>query len=70
MKIESFEFKRYFDSVFFFFFFCFMAKYFPDARLSPHIRSGLDVLKKSVIFSGISIQFLDFSYLLSALFPY
>ena len=53
MKIESLEFKLYFDVVFFFFFvvvfffFCFfvlffvltiLIKYFPDARLSQQIR--------------------------------
>ena len=57
MKIESFE-----------IFFAILATYFHDPRLSPQIRSGPAVLKKSVIFSGISIQLLDFSYLLSTLF--
>ena len=42
MKIESLEFKLYFD-VFFFFFVLFfvlaiLIKYFPDARLSQQIR--------------------------------
>ena len=35
MNIESLEFKLYFDGVFFLFFFAILAKYFPDARLSP-----------------------------------
>ena len=39
--------------------------YFPNARLSLQIRSGPVLLTKSIIFSGNSIQFLDFSYLLS-----
>ena len=70
MKIESLEFKFYFD-VFFsfgFFFFAILAKYFHDARLLPQIRSGPVVLTKSIIFSGNSILFLDFSYLLSIFF--
>ena len=55
------------------FFFCFLffailAKYFPDASLSPQIRSGPVVLTKSIIFSGNSILFLDFSYLVSIFF--
>ena len=60
-------FKLSFD-VEFFFFFAILAKYFPDARLSPQIRSGPVALMKSVIFSGNSIFFLDFSYLLSLFF--
>ena len=72
MKIEILEFKLYFDVVvFFFFFFCFLAIFaqsFPDARLSPLIISGPVVLTKSIIFSGNSILFLDFSYLLSIFF--
>ena len=52
----------------FFFFFAILAKYFPDAMLSPQIISGPVVLTKSITFSGNSIQFLDFSYLLSILF--
>ena len=64
------EFKHYFhvDFFFFFFFFAISAKYFPDARLSPQIRSGPVVPMKSIIFSGNSIFFLDFSYLLSIVF--
>ena len=55
------------------FFFCFvflviLAKNFPDARLSPQIKSGPVVLTKSIIFSGNSIQFLNFSSLLSIFF--
>ena len=53
---------------FFFFFLAILAKYFPDARLSPEIKCGLVVLMKSIIFSGNSILFLDFSYLLSTFF--
>ena len=73
MKIESLEFKLYFGVVFFVFFVLFfvlaiLIKYFPDARLSPQIRSGPVVLTKSIIFSGNSILFLDFSYLLSIFF--
>ena len=74
MKIESLEFKLYFGVFFvFLFFFLFfvlaiLIKYFPDARLSPQIRSGPVVLTKSIIFSGNSILFLDFSYLLSIFF--
>ena len=45
-----------------------LAKYFPDAKLSPKIKSGLVVLTKSIIFSGNSILFLGFSYLLSTYF--
>ena len=41
---------------------------FSDARLSPLIISGPVVLTKSIIFSGNSILFLDFSYLLSIFF--
>ena len=55
----------------FFFCFCFLAIFaqsFPDARLSPLIISGPVVLTKSIIFSGNSILFLDFSYLLSIFF--
>ena len=51
-----------------FFFLAILPKYFPDARLSPQIRSGPVVLMKSIIFSGNSIFFLDFSYLLSIFF--
>ena len=51
-----------------FFFFAILAKYFPDARLSPQIRSGPVVLMKSIIFLGNSIFFLDFSYLFSIFF--
>ena len=70
MKIESLEFKLYFDGVFFFFFFFFaiLSKYFPDARLSQQIRSGPVVLTKSIIFSGNSILFLDFRCLFSIFF--
>ena len=50
---------------FFFFFLAIWAKYFPDARLSPQIRSGpVHILMKSIIFSGNNILFLDFSNLL------
>ena len=54
--------------LFFVCFFSILAKYFPDARLSPQIRSGPVVLTKSIIFSRNSILFLDFSYLLSTFF--
>ena len=50
MKIESLEFKLYFDVFFFFllfFFLAILAKYFPDARLSPQIRSGPVVRNQS-----------------------
>ena len=77
MKIKSLQFKLYFD-VFFvfccffflllFFFLAIFAQSFPDARLSPQIISGPVVLTKSIIFSGNSILFLDFSYLLSTIF--
>ena len=50
------------------FFLAILAKYFPDARLSPQIRSGPVVLTKSITFSGNSKLFLDFSYLLSIFF--
>ena len=53
---------------FFFFFLAILAKYFPDARLSPQIRSGPVIQMKSIIFSGNSIFFLDFSYLFSIFF--
>ena len=68
MKIESLEFNLYLDVFVVVFFFANLAKYFPDARLSPQIRSGLVVLTKSIIFSRNSILFLDFSYLLSIFF--
>ena len=54
--------------LFFFFFGPSWLNIFPNARLSPQIRSGPVVLKKSIIFSGNSILFLDFSYLLSIFF--
>ena len=53
---------------FFCFFFCHLRLSFPDARLSPLIISGPVVLTKSIIFTGNSILFLDFSYLLSIFF--
>ena len=53
MKIESLEFNLYFYGVFFFL--DILAKYFPDAMLSPQIRSGPVALTKSIIFSGNSI---------------
>ena len=65
-KIESLEFKLYFDV--FCFFLAIFALSFPDARLLPLIISGPVVLTKSIIFSGNSILFLDFSYLLSIFF--
>ena len=70
MKIESLEFNLYLDVFFFFvvFFFAILAKYFPDARLSPQIRSGQVVLTKAIIFSRNSILLLDFSYPLSIFF--
>ena len=61
MKIESLEFKLYFDVFFFFFFFfCFV--------FVLAILIGPVVLTKSIIFSGNSILFLDFSYILSIFF--
>ena len=68
MKIESLEFNLYLDVFLGFFFLAISAKYFPDARLSPQIKSGPVVLTKSIIFSRNSILFLDFSYLLSIFF--
>ena len=63
------EFKLYFDGFFFLFvFFGHLCLSFPDARLSLLIISGPVVLTKSIIFSGNSILFLDFSYLLSIFF--
>ena len=47
MKIESLEFKLYFDVFFVVFFLAILAKYFPDARLSPQIRSGPVVRNQS-----------------------
>ena len=50
------------------FFLAIVAKYFPNARLSLQIISGKVVIRKSIIFSGNSILFLDFSSLLSIFF--
>ena len=38
MKIESLEFKLYFDVLFLFFVLAILIKYFPDAKLSQQIR--------------------------------
>ena len=70
MKIESLEFKLYSD-VFFFLFFvlAILIKNFPDAKaFTANKKTGPVVLTKSIIFSGKSILFLDFSYLLSIFF--
>ena len=64
MKIESLEFKLILMG----FSWAIFAQSFPDARLSPLIISGPVILTKSIIFSGNSILFLDFSYLLSIFF--
>ena len=60
IKIESLEFKPYF-----FFFFLGGGGIFSRCKL---IISGPVVLTKSIIFSGNSTPFLDFSYLLSIFF--
>ena len=54
MKIDSLEFKLYFDGVFIFFFFilAIFTKYFPSASLSP---------QKEVDFDGVFIFFFFYS---------
>ena len=72
MKIESLEFKLYFDGVLFlfflFFFLAILAKYFSRSKSFTANKRWPVVLTKSIIFSGNSIRFLDFSYLLSIFF--
>ena len=64
MKLESLEFKLYFDGVFF----GILAKYFSLCKVFTTNKKWLCRPEEINHFSGNSIQFLDLSYLLSVLF--